>query len=254
MTDMHVHTLRSEDSDETMEAYIGKAKENGVGTICFTDHVDVDPRFGGYRFFEPGKYWADYECAKNHAEGVTLLSGVEFGEPDLFTTEFDEICRQPFDFIIGSVHYMPQYPGMFFSELVASGVPAEDCYEAYWGAVLNCVRFGKFDCLGHLDIPKRYYGSLVYDEKLIREIFRVAVGNGIVLEVNTSSLRRGCDTMMPDAGLLEIYRSEGGKYAVVGSDAHRADDLGAGAAEAKALLAGCGIKEVTFVNRKMSVY
>ena len=59
MTDMHVHTLRSADSNETMPAYIKKAHEIGVNMICFTDHVDINPHDIGYEYYEPEKYWKD---------------------------------------------------------------------------------------------------------------------------------------------------------------------------------------------------
>lgn len=42
MRDMHVHTEFSCDSDAKMEDYIEKAKASGIGTICFTDHVDLN--------------------------------------------------------------------------------------------------------------------------------------------------------------------------------------------------------------------
>ena len=251
MHDMHVHTLRSADSGEVIPAYIQKAGEIGVNTICFTDHVDVNPHDMGYEYFDPEKYWTDYERSLEQAGAVKLLSGMEFGEPYLYPREFKALCGQPFDFIIGSVHYPEKYSHLFFSELITGGIPAEDCYESYWDSVHNCVAAGGFDCLGHLDIPKRYYKTLIYDENKLREILHIACENGIILEVNTSSLRRGVDTTMPGPELLEIYRSEGGKFAVIGSDAHRASELGANYSEAKTLLDRCGLIEVTFSKRKM---
>ena len=248
---MHVHTLRSADSNETMSAYIEKANEIGVSTICFTDHVDINPHDIGYEYYEPEKYWSDYEEARARAGNVTLLSGMEFGEPYLYPAEFNDLSKQPYDFIMGSVHYPEKYSHLFFSELLSNGVSAEDCYASYWDSVLKCVKYGKFDCLGHIDIPKRYYNTLIYDEKKVREIFRICCDNGIIPEINTSSLRRGCDTTMPGPELLEIYFSEGGRHAIIGSDAHKASDLAADLGEAKSLLKQFGLKEVTFINRKM---
>ena len=248
---MHVHTHRSADSNESMTAYLDKAREIGVDTICFTDHVDINPHDYGFRYYDAEGYRSDLEDAMKISGSIRLLSGMEFGEPYLYRSEFEELCRQPFDFIMGSVHYPEKYASMFFSELVSAGVPAEDCYESYWDSVLNCVSYGKFDCLGHIDIPKRYYGTLIYSEKLIREIYHIAVENGIVIEVNTSSLRRDVGETMPGPALLELYCSEGGKFAVIGSDAHRVQDLGAGIPEARALLERFGLKEVTFSERKM---
>lgn len=47
----------------------------------------------------------------------------------------------------------------------------------------------------------------------------------MVIEINTSSLRKGHEQTMPGRELLEIYKSSGGKYATIGSDAHAAEDV-----------------------------
>ncbi|MDR0819095.1 MAG: histidinol-phosphatase HisJ family protein [Oscillospiraceae bacterium] len=249
MTDMHTHTRISADSDETMAAYIARANEIGVNTICITDHADWNPFDTGWKYYDEVSYFADFEYASKNSDGVELLAGVEFGEPHLYRSEFEKLCNSPFDFVIGSVHYTNSYPEWFFNVLIECGVSAEDCYNSYWDSVLDCVSYGGFDCLGHIDIPKRYYKTLLYDESKIRVIYRRMLDNGIILEINTSSLRRGLDVAMPDRELLDIYKREGGKFATIGSDAHRAEDLAAGNSEAEALLKEFGLTEVTFRNR-----
>ena len=42
MRDMHVHTEFSCDSEAKIVDYISEAKNKGITTICFTDHVDLD--------------------------------------------------------------------------------------------------------------------------------------------------------------------------------------------------------------------
>ena len=253
MNDMHVHTLHSSDSGETMEAYIGRARKIGAGVICFTDHLDVNPQDSGTAFYDSEAFFKDFDKTKVGTRDITLLGGVEFDCPHRYPKELAEISRLPYDCIIGSVHYCDLSPDVFFSELVKSGVTAEDCYNAYWKEVLKCVTFGGFDVLGHIDIPKRYYKALIYDADLLREIFRVLLLNGAIIEINTSSLHKGIPDTMPGRDLLDIYRSEGGKYVTIGSDAHAAAELAADNAIARGLIEEIGLSEVIYINRKMTV-
>ena len=58
----------------------------------------------------------------------------------------------------------------------------------------------------------------------------------MVIEINTSSLRKGHNETMPGKELLEIYKECGGIYVTVGSDAHEIEDIGADNNIAKKLI------------------
>lgn len=247
--DMHVHTRFSCDSEAGMEAYCLRALQLGVTTVCFTDHVDHNPRDYGFGYYDADAYFEELRLARERFGGrLTLLAGLEFSEPHVYPEEFEEYVKLPYDFIIGSVHYW--HEDLFPSEMTAQGVPVDVCYRGYWREVRRAVEFGGFDCLGHIDFPKRYYGELLYDEAEILEIMSLTVDNGICLEVNTSSLRKGLAEPMPGRGILELYRAAGGIYATVGSDAHRPEDLAAGRETASELLSIVGLHEVTYAGRK----
>ncbi|MDR0812540.1 MAG: histidinol-phosphatase HisJ family protein [Oscillospiraceae bacterium] len=251
MKDMHVHTHFSPDSGESFTAYIAAARQKGVHTICFTDHVDTNPNDIGTGYYDSGAFFAEFNVAKAAAPDLQLLAGIEFSEPHHWGKELAEYQKLPYDCIIGSVHSSGLEPDLFFSGLVASGVPAETCYAAYWQAVLETVTAGGFDVLGHIDIPKRYYRELIFDEELLREIFRRMLSNGIVPEINTSTLRRGLSDTMPGRNILRLYAEEGGKFCTIGSDAHTAGELAAGNAQARERLAEFGLREVTFIRREL---
>jgi histidinol-phosphatase (PHP family) len=248
-SDMHVHTRFSCDSQATMESYCERAVESGVGTVCFTEHVDFNPNDCGYGFYDAEAFFEEFYRARDtYAGRVRLLCGVEFSEPHEYPAEFEKFRKMPFDFIIGSVHYW--YGGMFPSEMVKAGVPIETCYETYWDEVLKAVSRGGFDCLGHMDFPKRYYGKLVYDAALVKEICETMVRRGICPEVNTSSLRKGLAETMPGAELLNVYREAGGRFATIGSDAHRPEELAAGHDQAKRLIEEIGLAEAVLAGSK----
>lgn len=159
----------------------------------------------------------------------------------------DMYRKLPYDFILGSVHYW--HEDMFPSEMVKAGIPLDVCWRGYWREVRRAAEAGGFDCLGHIDFPKRYYGELLYDDTEVAEIMRVLVRNGICLEVNTSSLRKGLAEPMPGGRMLGMYHAAGGQYATIGSDAHAAADLAALRETAEALLRDTGLREAVFVGR-----
>ena len=120
----------------------------------------------------------------------------------------------------------------------------------YFEEQLELAAWGGFDSLAHIDFPKRYYGSLIIDRPKLHEICNEMVRNQICMEINTSSLRKNMAEPMPGRDILSIYKSCGGKYVTIGSDAHHPDDLAAGNAQAKELIDYFGFEEVIFIQRK----
>jgi histidinol-phosphatase (PHP family) len=141
--DMHVHTVFSCDSKASLSSYCEQAIRQNIGCVCFTDHVDFNPNDYGFGYYKPYAFFSDFLRARDQYGGkVRLLCGVEFSEPHLYPAEFERCRKEPYDFIIGSVHYW--HEDLFPSEMVKHGVPLETCYEKYWGQVLAAVRFGGF--------------------------------------------------------------------------------------------------------------
>jgi len=249
--DVHVHTKHSCDSQAELEAYCVRAIETNVYTLCFTDHVDHNPNDDGLGFYNPEAFFRDFQRVKEkYQDRLTLLCGMEFAEPHRYPDELARFAALPYDFILGSVHFW--YKDMFPSQLVKTGVPVELCYARYWDVVLAAVQAGGFDSLAHIDFPKRYYKQLIIDKEKLHEICSAMVENQICMEINTSTLRKNMPEPMPGRDILAIYRSCGGRYVTVGSDAHHPDELAAGRAQARELIDHFGLEEVIFVQRQMS--
>ncbi|MBQ6887867.1 MAG: histidinol-phosphatase HisJ family protein [Lachnospiraceae bacterium] len=251
MRDMHVHTEFSCDSDAKMEDYIEKAKASGIGTICFTDHVDLNTNDYGYNYYSADRFWERFNEIKYNADMlIEPLAGIEFGEPHLYEKNLKELTKYPYDFVIGSIHWIGD---MFPCQKVREQYSAKEFYTLYWKEVLKTVQTGGFDALGHIDFPKRYYGEIYYEEAVINEIFRNLLEKDLVIEINTSSLRKGHAQTMPGKELLEIYKANGGKYVTIGSDAHVVEDIGADYETAKSMLEEVGLQEVIYRQRKRQI-
>lgn len=107
MTDMHVHTEFSCDSEAKIEDYILEAKKKGISTICFTDHVDLNTNDYGYDYYLASEFWKKFNEVKSKENSdIEVLAGIEFGEPHLYGGRLTELAKYPYDFIIGSIHWI----------------------------------------------------------------------------------------------------------------------------------------------------
>ena len=248
MRDLHIHTDLSCDSEADIDLYVKKAIDLNIETICFTDHVDFNKNDYGYNYYNTESFFEKYNQIKAKYENqIDLCAGIEFSEPHLYVEELAELSKQPYDFIIGSIHWVGN---MFPCQKVREQYSAKEFYTLYWKEVLKTVKQGGFDSLGHMDFPKRYYGEIYYTETIINEIFKYLLEKDMVIEINTSSLRKGHAETMPGKELLEIYKANGGQYVTIGSDAHVVEDLGADYLVAKSLADKVGLREVFYKNRK----
>ena len=246
--DLHIHTEFSCDSEAKMEQYAEAALTKGITTLCFTDHVDLNPNDYGYNYYAPDRYFENYRKVRDKYEGrVKLLSGIEFGEPHLYADRLKELSAYPYDYIIGSIHWIGD---MFPCQKVREQYSAKEFYTLYWEEVLKTVKQGGFDALGHIDFPKRYYGEIYYEEAKLREIFKYLLDKDMVIEINTSSLRKGHSETMPGDELLALYKDCGGRYVAVGSDAHEVQDVGADGDSTRELLCKYGLSEAVYERRK----
>ena len=247
--DMHVHTKFSCDSDVELEAYSIEAIEKGIHTICFTDHIDHNKNDYGYGYYDNNKFFNDFLNVKEkYSAKLNILCGIEFSEPHIYQEKLFEYSKLPYDFILGSVHYW--YKDMFLSHMVRHGISVDICWKYYWNEVLLAVKEGGFDCLGHMDFPKRYYGKIIYDFEKISEICIELVKKNIVLEINTSTLRKNITETMPNKEILSIYKSCGGKHITIGSDSHKREELSADYSVAKDIIKHFDFEEIIFKQRR----
>jgi len=246
--DLHIHTIFSCDSKADMEQYIEQALTTNVEWICFTDHIDWNKEDFGYDYYRSAAFFEKYNLIKNaYSDRLKICSGIEFAEPHLYADKLAQLSKYPYDFIIGSIHWIGD---MFPCQTVREKYSAKEFYTMYWEEVLSTVKQGGFDCLGHIDFPKRYYGEIYYQDSKMKEIFKYLLDKDMVMEINTSSLRKGHSETMPGKELLQIYKDCGGRYVTVGSDAHEAKDLAADNQIAKKLIEEVELREVVYENRK----
>jgi len=225
-----------------------KAIREGIGIICFTEHVDCNPNDDGYQYYNSENYFNEFYTVKEkYGRKLTILSGIEFAGPHTYPEILSYYSSLNYDYIMSTIHFW--YENMYPNVMLDAGISTKMCYEYYWEEVLKAVIAGGFDCLGHMDFPIRSYKQLVFDPDKIAEIFREMIDKNISLEINTSSLRHNLAETMPGKELLSIYRDCGGRYVTTGSDTHIPDDLSFGYQYVKNLIGHFGFKEVYYRGR-----
>ena len=275
MVDYHIHPDFSHDAQGSIEEYCTRAVQMGLGEICFTTHYEPDPartdiehvRVNGV--VQPvASDWADAYFAALSAtaskfKGLVVLAGVEVGyEPGLEGVISDFLNRYPFDYVLGSVHCLDHIAitagdelERFKSELMPLG--PERFVDSYFRNIRAAAGTQLFDCLGHLDIYRKYVQPLFDSrftravESLLPSVLKFVAESGTGIEVNSSALRRGNPEPYPDAHILRMARDSGVRVFTVGSDAHRPADLGKGLESAVQALHGLGAQPARFRRRRL---
>ncbi|OPJ63598.1 histidinol phosphate phosphatase [Clostridium oryzae] len=253
MFDTHIHTEFSTDSEMKIEEAIAAANEEDIG-ITLTDHMDTNHPKPGMFVFDVDEYFAKY----NKYRDDKLLLGIEIGLSLEFLKKNEEIANNnSFDYVIGAIHFLDGYD-LYFSEAY-NGKTREQAFNKYLDSMYQNVKRADFiDTLAHIDYICRYAiyedKELHYEEyqEKIDAILKLVIDKGIVLELNTRRLndRMAIDNLLK---IYKVYRSFGGKYVTLASDAHVKENIGAYFATAQDMCRTIGLNIVYFKNRKIEL-
>lgn len=243
--DHHVHTEWSWDAERgSMVETCRRAVEIGLPSIAFTEHADWVR--GPACVLDAPAYLECVERCRNEFPGLRILTGVELGEPHRFPGAAEQLVAAGFDRVLGSVHVIDA-GGALRDASEAGFLTVENCgvlFRRYLGDTLRLVESAsRFECLAHLDYPRRYwpagreYRVDDYEEEL-RAVLRALARRGGALEVNTTRGRVLC----PGPPVLEWWREAGGERVTFGSDAHSPDLIAAGFREAAAMVEAAGFR------------
>jgi histidinol-phosphatase (PHP family) len=223
--DIHLHSTYSCDAQSTIDEMCQTALERGLKVICFSEHVDWNPNDEGLNYYRYDNHaWEIHLAQEKYDERLQVLQGVEVSEPHRYPREFEQLMKQRFDFVLGSIHYVGD--SWVGGKEMLDSWPIEQIYELYYHEVLKAAQFGGFDSLAHIDFPKRYLPSKLEPVGLIDEILRQLVQKDIALELNSSSIRRGYPELHPSDTICELYLKNGGRRVTTGSDSHRREQIG----------------------------
>ncbi|CAH6998061.1 putative phosphatase VCHA54P489_v1_170043 [Vibrio chagasii] len=197
--DTHTHTYASGHAYSTLIENAKSAKQNGLAMFCTTDHSESMPGAPHYWFF------SNQRVLPRFIEGVAIIRGVE---SNIMNTQ-GEIDIHPsvdknLDWVIASFH-----------EPVFRPLDSE----AHTEALLNVIKGGRVDALGHLGNP-----NFDFD---FEAVIQCAVEHNVAIEINNTTLKGNSRVGSVDR-CYEIARIAKAKGAFItsGSDAHFCNDVG----------------------------
>ena len=255
MFDFHMHTRVSFDGHDTGLAMALAAKQAGLKEICFTDHLDYDPLGKmGVLAFDTEVYNAEYDNLE--VPGLIIRRGMEFGMTDDNREQFKaDLKRRPFDFVLGSIHFVDDFDVYF--EDYWNGKTVFEAERRYLEETLNCVRLhDDFDVLAHLTYIAKTHSHpaprpvpFAEHREVIEEILKVLVTKGKGMEINTSGVDR-CGGFLPTKDMVLRFKELGGEIVTIGSDAHRTNRVGQYTFDTCEMLKDIFGYVCTFENRK----
>lgn len=276
LIDCHTHTQFSVDSDANINEMIERACQLGLAAYAITDHCECncfyprehykDDMFSDYfnyqRDFE-GSVSAVTRLKEQYGGRINLLCGTELGQA---THDFDTaekiVGDQRLDFVIGSMHQLPQTEDFAFidySKYTEDGIYV--LLERYFKEIYKLCQWGRFDVLGHLTYTLRYIkGNFGFDadisrfDEIIAESFRTLAYNGCGIEINTSGLRQNYGDTFPSLKYVKLFKDMGGEILSLGSDAHTVEDLGKGISDGAEIAKTAGFTKLCYFKQRKPVF
>ncbi len=253
LADYHIHCKYSDDSEEDLEKIIETAINKGISEICFTDHVDYGIKLDKDVFEKidenAKKDWikkigridlnVDYpnyfkeieELREKYKDKITIRQGLEFGMQVHTIKDFQKLFdkyKEKFDFVILSCHQVNDKE--FWTNEFQKGKSIDEYNAEYYEEIYRVMsRYSDYSILGHLDHIQRYNETIYPFEKsreIIVKILKKVIEDNKGIEVNTSSFRYGLKELTPERDILKLYHELGGKIITIGSDAHKAENVG----------------------------
>jgi len=245
IVDYHLH-LRDEKEriDHTLEAarrFVEVARARGIDEIGFTEHV--------YYFRQTRALWSvPYQVERcvydldtyvdavlaARAEGLPVKLGIEV---DFVPGREDEtralLAEHPWDFLLGSVHFVDGL-GVDGPPRLVDEVGVEEAWSRYFAVLRDAARSGLFDALSHPDLVKIFGHRSQEPVRHYDETAAAIAEAGVAVEISSAGLRRPVGELYPDPRFLAACRvrgipvtlaSDGHAPALVGCDFDRSLEL-----------------------------
>ncbi len=255
--DYHMHTPLCRHARGEPEEYVQQALKLGFREIGFSDHAPMpQDDFDNWRM-----------TADKLDEYVTKIRKVQKDFPQLdirLALEVDYLpgyedwirdlaARQPWDYLIGSVHYVSDSWAVDDPQKLSEWQhrDAGEVWTVYFERLTRAAETGFFEIIGHADLPKKFGHRPSSDgTSLYRTFLEAAKKHNCAIELNTAGLRKDCREIYPSREILQLAFQTGVSI-TFGSDAHAPEEVGMNFAEAVQLAHEVGYNECCrFVQRR----
>lgn len=260
--DYHTHTRLCKHAEGEPSEYLAAAAAKGLIEYGFSDHFPAPANFDSSSRMEPSQY-PEYRALVKAAQanpppGLAVRYGAEVdwvrGRMD---EVYDLLAGEDFDYLIGSIHYVGDFGFDNDANIPAWAKPgtADHVWDAYGDLLLEMVGSGKFDVIGHIDLPKKFG---CYPKSMDKFLARAeaalesAARLGVVMEINAGGLRKPVKEAYPSLELLKLARAKG-VLITFGSDCHCPADVASGFDVAENLARAAGYQEYQRFDKRRHV-
>jgi len=257
--DYHIHTSLCKHAQGTMEAYVETAITKGFSEIAFTDHIPLPNQFDrAHRMAETelDGYIKKIGQLQTRYPEIIIKKGIEADFYDGFEDYLQQtFLRFDFDLVIMSVHFIRGWPeGSWVFKYNLPGRSLTEIYSDYLQAVIRGIKTGLFDIIGHVDLIKSPEQSLLKENQPeLENLFHLAAGRNMAVEINTSGLRKAINEPYPNINLLPLIQKAGLPF-TLGSDAHNPHQVGCCFTEISPFLQmQSGLQPALFKKRKLVI-
>ncbi|HEY8598705.1 MAG TPA: PHP domain-containing protein [Thermomicrobiales bacterium] len=283
LVDYHMHLERGPFTPDWLDRFLAVARERGLAEIGISEHIyrfresqaaygawwgaddmgsgaltpAAPPRPGTAAFAK--KWWTERGDQTLHEYTGLVLGAAARGLPVRLGIEADYfpgaegairtvLARAPFDYAIGSVHWIGSWGfDLLGVEGLWEGRDVDAMYREYFALLCHAARSGLFQIMAHPDLIKvmGHRPSAALDlAALYAEVADVFAASDVAVEVSTAGFRKPVDELYPAAGLLRACFRRGVPLSLA-SDAHRPEDVGLDFDRALVFARECGYREVS---------
>lgn len=235
-----------------IESYVEEAAKKGVTELGFTEHLyrteeglgvlgpfwkretredlalQAAAMVEGDRGLHLERYVEAIAVAKDRGLPVKLGLEVDFF-PESIDAVLELLANYPFDFLIGSVHWVGGWSidaSDVVYEFERRGI--DQAWEDYFDIVTDLARRGVVDVLAHVDVCKKFgYRPEVEPTHLYQRVVEGARLSGTAVEVSSQGLRRPAGEVYPSPTFLKLFHDAGVEITLA-SDAHHSLEAGYG--------------------------
>lgn len=273
LVDYHLHTATSADGHATVAEYCARADTLGLSEIAITNHMNLrDARYHltPATLCEVEKEIRTCRSAYPHLS-VRLGIEVDYFD-DLEETlaellpEYAEAVGGRLDFVMGAVHVMRgvRFASKKTAHILLEGADPLPIFRDYFDLSVRAVRSGLFDVIAHPDLIKRFSGLHnptvpfdAYEEEALA-LVGALVECDVGIEVNVKGLTHPIGEIYPSRRFLSHYvkaaRAAGREPTVVlGTDAHRPEQLGMYLDRGADLLHSADLHEITTFDQRRRI-
>ncbi len=249
--DYHIHTYFS-DGISPHHSYLNQATYACIDEMGFSDHFSILDSQWTVRNDEILDMHERVQTIKKMENlPVEIRFGAEIDYIPGKEKKIRNLIRSlPFDYVIGSVHFIDNWnfdtdPRNF------DGRNIDELYDQYFSIVRKAINSQLYDIIGHIDLIKKFgHFPSTNPERWHKKLIRSLKHTGSTIELNTSGLNKPCREFYPDKNFISAcFHSN--IPVTLGSDAHEANQVGQYFGKAKELLKSIGYRQVaTFRKRK----